>query len=312
MTSSPFGSPNFGSPTGGSNPFGAPEPEPAAPVEPAAPEPSKSRKPLIVGGVVAGAAVLAAVGAGAFLLLGGQDEQPQAQPTPSSSASEDPTEASVEPPVLTSFSARNPFLLTGVGGTSATDSSTTTSGSTTGSTTSSGSSTYGGVVSGTSGSTTTSTGSTAGAAGAVGPAGPAGAAGPAGPAGPTGAQGDPGLPGAAGKDGTSLAAVQLTFTSASAGGLVFEIYSYGPDEVNGKVQPDPVVAVPLPVEGTILGDSDALEQVRVVGYDDQGTSDYTDDTVIVSVSGGSPQTLTQSESVTVFVTVPTSPDLKTP
>lgn len=176
MSTNSFGTPNAFAPS--SSAAGASS-EPAAPVVEAA---SRGRRPLVLGGV-AGAAVLAAVGAWFVLpsLLG--VDVPEQSPLPAPAASAPAVEPSPEPealvPTLTDSAGRNPFLAqvseggAGAGAPAAGSASTaqTSTTQTSGSTTVSG----GGTSVGTSGGTTSS--------GAAGADGRDGAAGPAGPAG---------------------------------------------------------------------------------------------------------------------------------
>ncbi len=195
-----------------SNPFGGPETP--APVEETVEEKPKTKTGLIVGGLVA--LCLVGGGVGAYFMLSGEDEPVEPPVVAAAAATTDsPTEEPApEAPVLTSFSARNPFVIPNVGaaGSAAASSSTTTTTSSSGSATysgTSGSTGTAGTTTSNSGSTYVGRGSTAGTvAGAKGEKGDKGDAGEAGKAGPRGPKGDQGLPGKQG-DGVGFGALYV-------------------------------------------------------------------------------------------------------
>lgn len=228
------------------NAFGTPSPfgggEPTQPATPAADAPTgNSRKTLLIGGLAA--AVLVGAGAGAFVMLGGEDAPVAAPVVPSSAkpAATPTPSISTAAPVLTSFNGRNPFQVAATANAAAATTAATAAGT----------SSYTGTGATTGGTTTASKSIVAqavkGAPGAPGPAGPAGKDGVDGKDGTNGEQGIQGVPGPRGDKGTngsSLAAVTLTVTEANRGAnlesadddtVKYTAEVWGSGEENGKV-----------------------------------------------------------------------------
>lgn len=260
MTTNPFQSP-YGDQSG------APEK-----LSETAPKTSTARTAIVVGAVAT--VLVAGAGAGAFFLLSGGDDIPAepsvAAASPSSSPSASPSE---EAPVLTSFSARNPFVQP------ATSSGTTSSGTATGTTTTTGTSTYTPSTTGT-GTTTTSGSSSTTAKGAKGETGAKGDTGATGAQGPQGVPGRPGETGSTGPAGPMGASVGFgaLYVENLQGGTADDITTTTVDEYVAPttalvnfigVNPTSDTFSSATVElGSAIGTGAVSSQVTLTSFDD--------------------------------------------
>ena len=280
MSSTPFGAPS-------PSPFGGPAPEPQAAPEPPPAEPGRNNKAIVLG--VAGAAVLAvAVGAGAFFLLGGDDDEvdspPVAAPPASSQPAEEQATETVKAPELTSFNSRNPWIQ--VEGPSGGGSAAAPAGGASSTTASTGTSLYSGTstASGSS-STGTSTVRPVTSTGSAGPAskGEKGDKGEAGAPGAPGAQGEKGEKGEKGDSGASARVLQvhakdeagtlkLTVTDVGVGAL--PATNYVPDAPIYPVVPGGTAA-PVTVTGFADANNDGKWQAGEALHFKVNGVDYT-------------------------------------